>query len=676
MAASSGAIRAGRAFVELLTDDSKLVRGLRSASAKLKGWGASISGFGKKLAGIGMAGVGAGVAAAKVYADMGSRLVDLSQRTGMSVEALSTLGYAADQSGADLEALEVGVRKMQNTITDAATGSASAQKALSALGLSAAQMQRLNPEQQFMMLAEQLSKVADPTRRAALAMDIFGRSGTNLLPMMADGANGIARMQTEARRLGLQMSGEDAQAAESFGDALSSLWATVRMGIFHIGAALAPVIRKFVEHAKSAFAAISQWITQNRGLVSTVLWIAGGALAAGAAIYAFGIAVKVLSIGLGVLATVVSIVTITIKVLAAVVAFLCSPIGLVVAAVVGLGLVFLQVTGMLGKLANWLGDCWNTLKDDALTAFGAIGDFLASGNIAGAAEVLWTLLKLEWARGTGWISVTWTKAMNFLVKVFTEAWSGLRIIAAVVTNALANGWDWMVTGMAQAFSWLMAKVKQGWEWLKNGAANTWTWIRNKVGNISDEEAQASYRANNAARERAINSINDEASAEMASRENARQARQADRDREYNDTVGGIVREQQAREQALDAEVEAKEKAAQAEVDAAKKRLAELAEQAKTERAASDRKSRSPEDIAAELKKVAGGAGAPGGLADAINQNKASARGIFNAEAILSLQAQGPLQRIAIACENTARNTKRMVEQNTDPHFGGSPGAGG
>ena len=36
MAGSTGAIRAGRAFVELFADDSKLVRGLRRASAKLK----------------------------------------------------------------------------------------------------------------------------------------------------------------------------------------------------------------------------------------------------------------------------------------------------------------------------------------------------------------------------------------------------------------------------------------------------------------------------------------------------------------------------------------------------------------------------------------------------------------------------------------------------------------
>jgi hypothetical protein len=48
--ANTGAIRAGRAFVELFADDSKLVRGLRRAEKKLKAFGDSVRGFGLKMA--------------------------------------------------------------------------------------------------------------------------------------------------------------------------------------------------------------------------------------------------------------------------------------------------------------------------------------------------------------------------------------------------------------------------------------------------------------------------------------------------------------------------------------------------------------------------------------------------------------------------------------------------
>ena len=51
----AGAIRAGRAFVELFADDSKLVRGLKRAQAKLKAFGESVRNMGLKLAGLGSA---------------------------------------------------------------------------------------------------------------------------------------------------------------------------------------------------------------------------------------------------------------------------------------------------------------------------------------------------------------------------------------------------------------------------------------------------------------------------------------------------------------------------------------------------------------------------------------------------------------------------------------------
>ncbi len=51
MPANSRGIRAGRAFVELFADDSKLVRGLRAAEGKLKAFGASIHNLGLKMAG-------------------------------------------------------------------------------------------------------------------------------------------------------------------------------------------------------------------------------------------------------------------------------------------------------------------------------------------------------------------------------------------------------------------------------------------------------------------------------------------------------------------------------------------------------------------------------------------------------------------------------------------------
>src|SRR5581483_1062019 len=141
--ASAQGIRAGAAYVELYTKDNRLVKGLAAAAQKLKAFGASLMGIGTQMAGLGVALLTPFLGAAKVFADMGSDLVDMSQRTGVTVEALSELGFAAEQSGADMETLEGGLRRMQKLIVEAAGGSAEARQALQRLGLTVADLKAL-----------------------------------------------------------------------------------------------------------------------------------------------------------------------------------------------------------------------------------------------------------------------------------------------------------------------------------------------------------------------------------------------------------------------------------------------------------------------------------------------------------------------------------------------------
>ena len=88
MAGAQG-IRAGRAFVELFADDSKLARGLRQAQAKLSAFGSAVRGIGYKLTAAGAAITAPLTAAAMTTGRAGAELYDMARRTGLSVEALS-----------------------------------------------------------------------------------------------------------------------------------------------------------------------------------------------------------------------------------------------------------------------------------------------------------------------------------------------------------------------------------------------------------------------------------------------------------------------------------------------------------------------------------------------------------------------------------------------------------
>lgn len=209
--ANTRGIRAGAAYVELFLNDSKLVRGLNKASKKLKAFGDTITGWGKKMAAAGAAITAPLVASGQSFASMGDQMLKMTQRTGVSVETLSALTYAADVSGVSADALEGSLRRMQKTIVAAAQGSESASDALEQVGLTIDDLRGLSPDQQFKLIADRLSQIQSPAAKAALAMELFGKSGAQLLPLMADGAKGIEALQAHARALGLTMSTEDAK---------------------------------------------------------------------------------------------------------------------------------------------------------------------------------------------------------------------------------------------------------------------------------------------------------------------------------------------------------------------------------------------------------------------------------------------------------------------------------
>jgi hypothetical protein len=113
MTGQASAIRAGRAFVELFADDAQLRKGLKGAADRLKAFGGVVRNIGLAFTALGVGITAPLMAAARGWAKAGDELYDMSKRTGLSVEQLSALSYAAAHTGADLTSVEVAVRRMQ-----------------------------------------------------------------------------------------------------------------------------------------------------------------------------------------------------------------------------------------------------------------------------------------------------------------------------------------------------------------------------------------------------------------------------------------------------------------------------------------------------------------------------------------------------------------------------------
>src|SRR4051812_29392064 len=213
-------IKAGSAYVVIGAID-KTAAVLKRVAAKFKSVGDAINSIGIKTLAAGGTLTAPFIAATKIFADMGDEINKASQRTGIAVEELSALKYAADQSGSSLGDLEVSLKKMSVLITNAREGQKQAIETLSKLGLTFDDLKDRTPDVQFKVIADNLAKVTGATTKASLAIDVFGKSGTQLLPLLADGEKGLQSREDRASDLGLIFSQEDANAATKFGDILS-----------------------------------------------------------------------------------------------------------------------------------------------------------------------------------------------------------------------------------------------------------------------------------------------------------------------------------------------------------------------------------------------------------------------------------------------------------------------
>ncbi|MFN4342872.1 MAG: hypothetical protein ACK4FE_12695 [Azonexus sp.] len=178
------------------------------------------------LANLGVAVSVAGLTAmVKSAIDTGDALDEMSQRVGVSVETLSVWKPAAEQSGVSGESFEKGLRKLSTTMLEAATGSEDAARGLEAVGVEFKNQDgTLRATDQVLLdLAERFKAMPDGAEKTALAVQLFGKSGAELIPFLNQGRDGINELAAEMQALGVQMSSETAAQAGNFNDALDKL---------------------------------------------------------------------------------------------------------------------------------------------------------------------------------------------------------------------------------------------------------------------------------------------------------------------------------------------------------------------------------------------------------------------------------------------------------------------
>lgn len=179
-----------------------------------------------------------------------------ADRIGVATEFLTSMQHAADLSGISNETLSAGMQKMVKNASDAANGNKALAESFAELHINAKDFANVSPQDQFLQLADALSQVQNSGDRTRLTMDIFGKSGAELLPMMDAGAKGLREMQQEAEALGLTFSRLDAAKVEQANDAMTRLGAGFKGAFQQIAIEVSPAIEAiagtFLSSARAA----------------------------------------------------------------------------------------------------------------------------------------------------------------------------------------------------------------------------------------------------------------------------------------------------------------------------------------------------------------------------------------------------------------------------------------
>ena len=190
-------IRAGSAFIEIHAKIDTLKKDLAQGTAQLRTWGSNLQSVGGMVSGI-FAGIGTSavvtglVSTFKAFTDIGGALHDMSVRTGKSTTDLQHLSFAAKQSDASIQDVEMALRNMARNGFDVA---------------------------KFEEIGQSIAAIKDPSERSAKAMDVFGKSGTKLLPMFAE----YKSLKASSIALGPILTADEVRRADEMGDAVGAL---------------------------------------------------------------------------------------------------------------------------------------------------------------------------------------------------------------------------------------------------------------------------------------------------------------------------------------------------------------------------------------------------------------------------------------------------------------------
>lgn len=136
--------------------------------------------------------------------ELGHQAEIAAQKLGLTASQFSGLTFAAKMFDVDSEGLTNALKFLAKNMVETANGGGKAEAAFKALGVevvgAGGKVRPINDV--FLDLADKFEKLPAGATRSALSMQLFGRAGQQIIPVMAEGSKGIQALIDKGKEVG------------------------------------------------------------------------------------------------------------------------------------------------------------------------------------------------------------------------------------------------------------------------------------------------------------------------------------------------------------------------------------------------------------------------------------------------------------------------------------------
>lgn len=437
---------------------------LRAASEQLKAIGAKATAAGHATAGLSRAGavlagaIGALTVKAAKWAD---DLNTMQKKYHLNTKELQLYGAAAKLVDVDVGTIAKSHVKLKKSMTAAQRGSENQANAFKKLGISVtdADGNLRDSGEVWQEAITALGEVGNETDRDALAMDLFGKTASELNPLIEDGGETYKNVAETMKKYGLDFLDQSTlDKANEFNDKLDTIKAIGALAFQTLGAKLAEVLAPALEKVVEAGGQFANWFSNLNPVILAVIGGIGalvavvspalllfGALstAAGAVAGALaGISAPVIAVAAGI-AALVAVFATAYKQSASfrsavngIVLIIGQTLKTVVTAAIKF---FKELFNVLASTAKEVADDLAPILNALMPIFRLIATFLA-GRLKNAFNMIITVVKLLSA-GVKAVSSVFKTVFLAIGNIAANAYNRIKNVFSKVKDALAGPFE-------------------------------------------------------------------------------------------------------------------------------------------------------------------------------------------------------------------------------------------